>query len=137
MATRTMPDCTAEVVRANAYVLRGAPTDYEPLLDLIGEAPLALIGEASHGTQEFYRERAAITRRLIETRGFTAVAVEADWPDAYRINRYVNGAGMTALESLSEFKRFPAWMWRNIEVLAFITWLRDYNDHLPPGQTKV
>ena len=98
-----------------------------------GDARFVLIGEASHGTHEFYRERARITRRLIEERGFTAVAVEADWPDAYRINRYVRGTSddPDALAALGDFQRFPRWMWRNADVLEFVEWLRDYNDALP------
>src|SRR5215210_7672248 len=94
---RTMIDRTitelAGTIRDVAHPLTGAPYDYDPLLDLIGDARLVLIGEASHGTHEFYRQRALITRRLIAEKGFTAVAVEADWPDADRINRYVRGLG--------------------------------------------
>lgn len=110
--------------------LRGAEKDYDPLMDLIGEARIVLLGEASHGTHEFYRERATITRRLIQEKGFTAVAVEADWPDAYRVNRYVLGRSRDAngLESLADFKRFPTWMWRNRDVLDFVTWLRAHNE---------
>jgi erythromycin esterase-like protein len=98
-----------------------------------------LIGEATHGTHEFYRERAQITKRLIKEKGFTAVAVEADWPDAYRVNRYVRGdsADEDAVEALGGFKRFPSWMWRNADVLDFVGWLRAHNDDLPPGATKV
>src|SRR6266536_3476758 len=81
----------ADLVRGAAHRLVGAPQDYDALLDLIGDARIVLIGEASHGTHEFYRERAQITKRLIAERGFAAVAVEADWPDAYRVNRYVQG----------------------------------------------
>ncbi len=89
-----------------------------------------LIGEASHGTHEFYRIRSEITKRLIADRGFSAVAVEADWPDAYRVNRYVRGAGddTDAVEALDGFVRFPQWMWRNADVLDFVGWLRAYND---------
>jgi erythromycin esterase-like protein len=89
-----------------------------------------LIGEASHGTHEFYDERARITRRLIDECGFSAVAVEADWPDAYRVNRYVMGLSDddTADAALSGFRRFPGWMWRNRDVLAFVEWLRARND---------
>jgi erythromycin esterase-like protein len=98
-----------------------------------------LIGEASHGTQEFYRERAEITKRLIAEAGFTAVAVEADWPDAYRVNRYVRGASedSSADEALRDFRRFPVWMWRNTEVAEFVTLLREYNDALATGTAKV
>ncbi len=97
-----------------------------------------LLGEASHGTHEFYRERAEITKRLIAEAGFTAVAVEADWPDAYRVNRYVRGAGddADADEALGDFERFPAWMWRNVEVAEFVTLLREWNDALAGGRPQ-
>ncbi|HLE61617.1 MAG TPA: erythromycin esterase family protein [Pyrinomonadaceae bacterium] len=129
----------ADVVSEAAYPLVGQIEDYDPLIKLIGDAPLVLIGEASHGTHEFYRERAQITKRLIKEKGFTAVAVEADWPDAYRINRYVRGVSSDAdsVEALSGFKRFPAWMWRNADVLDFVGWLRAYNDDLPASATKI
>jgi erythromycin esterase-like protein len=128
-----------DVVRAAAHPLAGEIDDYDPLMNLVGDASLVLIGEASHGTHEFYRERAQITKRLIKEKGFAAVAVEADWPDAYRINRYVRGIGRDAdaVEALSGFKRFPAWMWRNADVLDFVGWLRAYNDDLNPNATKV
>lgn len=128
-----------DVLHEAAYPLIGEVEDYDPLLKLIGDAPLVLIGEASHGTHEFYRERAQITKRLILEKGFTAVAVEADWPDAYRVNRYVRGVGTDAeaIDALSGFKRFPAWMWRNADVLDFIGWLRAHNDDLAPAATKV
>jgi erythromycin esterase-like protein/predicted phosphoribosyltransferase len=118
-----------EGLRRHLHPLTGSENDYDSLLELIGPARFALLGEASHGTKEFYRERAAITRRLITEKGFTAVAVEADWPDAWRVNRYVRGLGgdADAVEALSGFKRFPAWMWRNTEVRDFVEWLRDYN----------
>src|ERR1051326_7079878 len=83
-------------IRDHARSLIGSAEDYDPLLDFIGDARFVLLGEASHGTHEFYRERAQITRRLIEEKGFCAVAVEADWPDAYRINRFVRGQGNDA-----------------------------------------
>src|SRR5579871_4986130 len=119
-----------ETVRRAAYPLEGAAADAGPLMDLIGDARFVLLGEASHGTHEFYRERAAITKRLIREKGFTAVAVEADWPDAYRVNRYVRGRrdDRDAAEALAGFRRFPAWMWRNADVLDFVGWLRSHND---------
>ncbi|HUS15702.1 MAG TPA: erythromycin esterase family protein [Chloroflexia bacterium] len=131
-------ELVAAVQRA-ARPLTGASSDYDPLLERIGDARFVLIGEASHGTHEFYRERAALTRRLITEKGFGAVVVEADWPDAYRINCYVRAAGedREAIEALDDFKRFPAWMWRNADVLDFIGWLRDYNDSRPAGAAKV
>ena len=117
-------------VRDSAHPIGGASTDYDPLLDLIGDARFVLLGEASHGTHDFYDQRAQITKRLIEEKGFTAVAVEADWPDAYRVNRYVRGTTDDAgsEEALSGFKRFPTWMWRNADVLDFVGWLREHND---------
>ena len=138
-----MPDATitrlTDAIREAAYSLTGAASDYDPLMDLIGDARFVLIGEASHGTHEFYEQRALITRRLIEEKGFTAVAVEADWPNAYRINRYVRGVSddATALDALADLQHFPAWMWRNTEVLQFVSWLRQYNDALPLAAKKV
>src|SRR5271166_4959613 len=97
-----------EALRVDAHLLDGDQADYDALLDLVGDAPLVLLGEASHGTHEFYRERVRITRRLIEERGFAAVAIEGDWPDADRVNRYVQGADEDgdAEQALSGFRRF-------------------------------
>src|SRR6266496_35704 len=129
----------AGTIRANLHPLTGASSDYDPLMGRVGNARFVLLGEASHGTHEFYRERAQITKRLIEEKGFTAVAVEADWPDAYRINRFVRGASRDAeaIDALAKFKRFPTWMWRNADVLDFIGWLRNYNDSLPTHENKI
>ena len=126
-------------VRRDARPLRGGQGDYDPLMELVGDARLVLLGEASHGTHEFYRERARITKRLITERGFSAVAIEGDWPDAHRVNRYVAGlpGDGDAEESLRGFRRFPTWMWRNAEVLDFVGWLRAHNDRLPDGARKV
>jgi erythromycin esterase-like protein len=128
-----------DVVAGAAVPLTGAATDYDELLDMIGNARFVLLGEASHGTHEFYRERARITRRLITEKGFTSIAVEADWPDAYRVNRYVRGEGADpdAVDALGGFKRFPAWMWRNADVLDFIGWLRAHNDDIPDPSGRV
>jgi erythromycin esterase-like protein/predicted phosphoribosyltransferase len=127
------------LIRENLHPLTGAASDYDPLIKQIDEARFVLIGEASHGTHEFYRERAQITKRLIQEKGFTAVAVEADWPDAYRVNRFVRGttSDAEAIDSLAGFKRFPTWMWRNADVLDFIGWLRAHNDALPNGANRV
>ena len=116
-----------------ARPLVGAPHDFDALLALVGQARFVLIGEASHGTHEFYRIRAEITKRLIREKGFAAVAVEADWPDAYRVNRFVRGRGKDpdATDALGGFRRFPQWMWRNADVLDFVGWLRAHNDALP------
>ena len=127
-----------DAARKAAHPLTGAANDYDPLMKLIGDARFVLIGEASHGTHEFYEQRAEITKRLIREKGFRAVAVEADWPDADRVNRYVRAVSddTTANEALADFDRFPTWMWRNTVVANFIDWLRDYNRSLPPNATK-
>jgi erythromycin esterase-like protein len=119
-------------VRAGALVLDDA-TAYDALLHVIGSARIVLLGDASHGTHVFYRERAFLTERLIAEHGFAAVAVEADWPDAYRVNRYVRGASEDdhATDALADFGRFPTWMWRNTDVVAFVEWLRAHNDTQP------
>jgi erythromycin esterase-like protein/predicted phosphoribosyltransferase len=133
-ATGVRGPTEVSVIRSAALpVEAGVPAD-EALFDLVGDASYVLIGEASHGTHDFYAARAAMTRRLIEEKGFCAVAVEADWPDTYRVNRYVRGRGSnagtdaTAEEALRGFERFPTWMWRNAVVLDFVGWLREYND---------
>jgi len=119
-----------DAVRAAAQPLTGAPGDFAPLLARIGGVQYVLLGEASHGTHEFYRIRAEITKRLIVEHGFNAIAVEADWPDAYRVNRFVRGVpgADDATEALDGFVRFPQWMWRNADVLDFVGWLRAYNE---------
>jgi erythromycin esterase-like protein len=125
------PDGDARLVdrlRALARPL-ARESDLDALVTAIGDARVVLIGEATHGTEEFYRTRAAVTRRLVETWGGAAcVALEADWPDAYRINRYVRGELATPEEGLSGFERFPLWMWRNRATLDFAAWLRGHND---------
>src|SRR5688572_13067769 len=123
---RTLDTPVVRIIREAASHL----ADHEPLLRRIAEARFVLLGEGSHGTDEFYRERAEITKRLVLERGFTAVAAEADWPDAARVNRYVRGTSddRDAGEALTDFKRFPNWMWRNTAVLEFVEWLRAHND---------
>ena len=127
-----------DAVHEIAHPLTGAAQDYDPLMDLVGDARFVLLGEASHGTHDFYHERAQITKRLIEEKGFTAVAVEADWPDAYRVDRYVRGVSHDAyaIDALADFKRFPTWMWRNTEVAEFVEWLRAHNEAFSPSATK-
>lgn len=131
-------DAIVEAVREAALPLSGAAGDLDPLLEQIGEARFVLLGEASHGTHEFYATRGLITRRLIAEKGFNAVVVEADWPDAYRVNRYVRGFhdDADASEALAGFKRFPQWMWRNADVLDFVGWLRERNDFTTSEQEK-
>jgi erythromycin esterase-like protein len=118
-------------IRQSAHPLTGDAADFDPLLEMIGDSRFVLLGEATHGTHEFYRLRAQISKRLITDKGFTAVAVEADWPDAYRINQFIRfeGADEDAVDALAGFQRFPAWMWRNADVLDFVGWLRNYNEH--------
>src|SRR2546423_4490597 len=129
----------ADVIKRASEPLEGKFDDYDSLVKLIGEARFCLLGEATHGTHEFYRERAEITKRLIKEKNFTAIAVEADWPDAFRVNRYVRGLSedRSADEALSGFKRFPTWMWRNTVVLDFVEWLREYNSSLHINAAKV
>lgn len=117
------------LIEAAARPVEGVAHDYDSLLELIGEARFCLLGEATHGTHEFYQERAEITKRLIKEKGFNVIAVEADWPDAFRVNRYVRGLDddKNADQGLGGFKRFPTWMWRNTVVVDFVEWLRDYN----------
>jgi erythromycin esterase-like protein/pyrimidine operon attenuation protein/uracil phosphoribosyltransferase len=124
------------IVREKARPLQGDPAQYDALIEGIGDARVVLLGEATHGTHEFYRERAFITRRLINEKGFTAVAVEADWPDAYRINRFVRGTSTDeeAIQAFADFGRFPTWMWRNADVLDFVGWLRTHNEAQPPDR---
>jgi erythromycin esterase-like protein len=122
-----------ETLRAAARPIGGGPDDHDALLELIGDAHFVLLGEASHGTHEFYRERARITRRLLSEKGFHAVAIEGDWPDAYRVNRFVRGVSDDpfAVDALAGFERFPTWMWRNTDVVDFIDWQRAFNDARP------
>src|SRR5687767_849637 len=124
-----MPDRAVEAVRAAALWFEPGADGLAPLLDAIGDATLVLIGEASHGTHEFYRIRADLTTALIERKGFNLVAAEADWPDAYRANRWVRMASddLNASAALDSFTRFPRWMWRNDVVVDFLQWLRAFN----------
>ena len=118
-----------EAIRQFAIPQERVDADYESLLDFIGDARFVLLGEASHGTEEFYRARAEISRSLIEQKGFRAIAVEADWPAAARVNRFVRGQSgdRTPLAALGDFRRFPLWMWRNHAVAEFADSLRIYN----------
>ena len=127
------PGNDVSLVRRGAKAITDEFRTYDELVRAIGSARVILLGEASHGTHEFYRERAFITERLISEAGFSAVAIEADWPDAYRVNRYVRGASddAGAVQALGDFSRFPNWMWRNTDVVAFVEWLRAHNDTQP------
>ena len=123
-------------IRAAAHPITGAAADYDPLLTLIGDARVVLLGEATHGTHEFYRERARITQRLIRERGFTAVAVEGGWGETYRVNEYVRGLrpDASAEQALSDFTTFPRWMWANTDVRDLVQWIRTHNEAQPAAQ---
>jgi erythromycin esterase-like protein len=129
----------AQAIAEQATPLAGSHADFDAVLERMGEAQFVLIGEATHGTHEFYRIRAELTKRLILEKGFAAVAAEADWPDAYRINRYVRGSrhDAEAADALGDFQRFPRWMWRNADVLDFVGWLRAHNDQLRDAKQRV
>lgn len=123
----------ADRLREKAHPLRDS-RDLEPLLEKTREARQVLLGEASHGTSEYYTWRARISRRLVEEQGFSFIAVEGDWPDCYRVNRYVKGypdSGESAREVLETFERWPTWMWANEEVAGLVEWLRTHNEGLP------
>lgn len=122
-------------IEKHAIPLGGKILDYDSIINAAHNKIFVMIGEASHGTKEFYRARAEITQRLIQELGFDAVAVEADWPDAYRVNRYVSLlSDENAGQALADFERFPTWMWRNREVFQFIEWLQAYNSEFrQPG----
>ena len=148
MASRTAsptaaPEKVVAAIQEAASPLTGSKRDYDPLMKLIGDAHFVLLGEATHGTKEFYEERARITQRLIKEYGFAAVVVEADWHEAYNVNQYVKGytGGVSgnggAEKALSGFKSFPQWMWANTSVRDFVQWLRSYNDGLPATRAPV
>ncbi|GIZ52543.1 erythromycin esterase family protein [Noviherbaspirillum aridicola] len=127
-----------DTLRAAAHVLRD-DTDVDGVIDAIGDADVVLLGEATHGTREFYRLRAEISKRLITEKGFDAIAVEADWPDALRVNRYIRPAenADSAHEALNGFERFPQWMWRNTEIVELVSWLRLQNKQRTDREGKI
>jgi erythromycin esterase-like protein len=129
---RVASDRLIEALKSHAEILPPPEQqeDFGKIFDRFGDAQIVLLGEATHGTSEFYTARAAITRWLIKHHGFTVVAVEADWPDAARIDGYVRHHAKRPRRGES-FVRFPTWMWRNTEVLAFADWLRSHNETLP------
>jgi erythromycin esterase-like protein len=131
--TSTLERHVLSDIGSAAHPLTGDEADFGPVLEIASNRRFVLIGEASHGTHEFYRIRSELTKRLIRDRGFRAVAIEGDWPDAYRVNQYVRGfAGIAdAEDALAGFTRFPQWMWRNADVLDFVGWLRQFNESAP------
>src|SRR5918995_5837502 len=130
-----MSHAALDAIRHAAVWFEPTTDGFDPLLESIGEARLVLIGEASHGTHEFYRIRAELTKALISRKGFNVLAVEADWPDAYRVNRWVRhaSADTDAEAALSDFTRFPRWMWRNRDVVDFLEWMRAENSTRDPS----
>jgi erythromycin esterase-like protein len=133
-----MPDpSTIDVLRNEAQLIR-PDENFDRLLELIGDASVVLLGEATHGTREFYRMRADICRHLIVEKGFDAIAVEADWPDALRVSRFVQLASsdQTADQALAGFQRFPQWMWRNTEIVELVYWLRMHNSQIPQPESR-
>jgi erythromycin esterase-like protein len=125
-------------LREQAQPLR-TDDDLDAVLEHIGNASLVLMGEASHGTQEFYQLRASLSKRLIVEQGFDAIAVEADWPDALQVSRYVqlSGSDHSAEQALSGFQRFPQWMWRNEEVVGLLDWMRLHNQHVHDAARRI
>jgi erythromycin esterase-like protein len=133
LGLREAPEAASlvEQVRDLAHPLRG-PQDLDLLLERIGEAHFVLLGEASHGTADYYNWRAELSKRLIREKGFSFVAVEGDWPDCYEINRFIKGKWEgSARDALGVFQRWPTWMWANEEVRRLARWLREHNDALP------
>jgi erythromycin esterase len=133
--THTPSDISDQVKKASRQ-LRD-PSDLDPLMEEIGDARYVLLGEASHGTHEYYTWRTQITKRLITEKNFSMIAVEGDWPDCYRLNRYIKGypgSGENAKQVLGEFNRWPTWMWANWEVVALAEWLHKHNDNLPANK---
>lgn len=127
-----------DLVRTKAIALTGSSADYEELLEAIGDRSIVLLGESTHGTHEFYEARAAITRRLIEEKGFSALALEADGPDCQPVNQFIQGTSTTEdpVSAMSRLQRFPMWMWRNREMLELISWLKSHN-HRPTTKHQI
>jgi len=125
-------------IKTAAVPLHGV-TDTDAILNAIGDASLVLLGEATHGTHEFYRSRMEISKRLLREKNFAAIAVECDWPDALQISRYVQGRGDSASPeaALNTYERFPRWMWRNADVLELVKWLHEFNAGISEPERQV
>ena len=125
-----MEQSLEEAVRIHAQPF-DSPADLAPIIEAIGNAKIVMLGEASHGTSEFYTIRAELSKRLIQEKGFSLIAVEGDWPSSQQVNRFIKGyghSGKTAREVLQAFTRWPTWMWANREIAAFIDWLKLHNE---------
>ncbi|HEX7017619.1 MAG TPA: erythromycin esterase family protein [Patescibacteria group bacterium] len=128
-----------QVIEKYQHILE-EPKDLEKLVDQAADKRVVMLGDASHGTSEYYTGRSAISKQLILNGDISFVAVEGDWPDCYRINRYIKGyadAGASAHQVLLEFTRWPTWLWANQEMLEFIEWLRAYNDRVDKEEEKI
>ncbi|HSU79112.1 MAG TPA: erythromycin esterase family protein [Candidatus Angelobacter sp.] len=132
--TRTInSDTVIDLIRSSAVEFRN-PLDFDPLIHAIGEAKLVLLGEASHGTSEFYTTRVELTKRLISEKKFRFISVEGDWPASYKVNQYIKGhpdAPQSARDILNSFDRWPTWMWANEEIIPLLDWLKAYNMDKP------
>src|SRR5689334_22341137 len=129
MTTKSIrSDEAVEILKHSAIDIKTAQ-DLDPLMDRIGDARIVMLGEASHGTHEYYIWRSRITKRLIQEKGFSFIAVEGDWPDCYRINRFIKGDATEekAIDVVKQFRRWPTWMWANWEIVALTEWLYQYN----------
>ena len=127
---------TVNAIKQIAYPLHHKE-DLKPLFDRIGDSRIVMLGEASHGTHEYYSWRAYISKKLIEEKGFSFIAVEGDWPDCYRLNRFIKGSEKAPEEAyhvLQGFNRWPTWMWANWEVVALVEWLKNHNAGLPANK---
>jgi erythromycin esterase-like protein len=117
-----------DALKKAALPLTEQPSTYNALLEYIGDAQIVLLGEATHGTHQFYDIRAQLSKRLITEKNFNAITIEGDWPDAYQINNYIENQKYTkASDALASFDRFPTWMWRNVPMVKFAEWLHGYN----------
>lgn len=128
-------DITTDI--AGATLPLSTPSDLDPLIDAIGDSRFVLLGEASHGTSEFYTWRAELSKRLIQEKQFSFIGVEGDWPDCYAVNRFVKGydnSGESAADVLHRFDRWPTWMWANREIVSLAEWMRAHNRKLPAEQ---
>jgi erythromycin esterase-like protein len=129
------PEAVSQI-RSSSHALKSI-ADLDPLMRQIGDARIVMLGEASHGTHEYYTWRALISQRLIQEKGFNFIAVEGDWPDCYRVNRYIKSyadSGEKARDVLKAFNRWPTWMWANWEIVALAEWMREHNKSLPANK---
>jgi erythromycin esterase-like protein len=135
MTNRMGASAVIEFIQQNSLPLQ-EPDDLQQIIDAVGDSSIVLLGEASHGTSEFYTHRAELSKRLIEQKGFRIIAVEGDWPSCYEINRFVKkspGAAASPEAALRGFNRWPTWMWANREIIPLLEWLQHYNEQLESG----